>query len=97
MFFLKGFLKYGLEAGEVVCMWTTNFVEYWLVCLAAWELGAAVMPVNCLINIEKLVRQLERTAAVYLVCDQLNLEDAVNIKTKVASLKKIILMDQVDS
>ena len=76
-------------------MWTPNFVEYWIICLAAWELGAAVMPVNCLIQEDKLVDQLTGTGAAYLVCDQVNLADAIALRNKVASLNKIIVMDQV--
>ena len=77
-------------------MWTANFVEYWICCLAAWELGAAVMPVNCLIHTDKLATQLLETAAGYLVCDELNLDDALALKSKVSSIKHIILMDQVN-
>ena len=87
--------KNGLEPGAVVCVWTTNVVEYWILCLAVWEVGAAVMLVNCLINTDKLRQQLEETAAVFLVCDELNLEEAISLKDKVASIKQIILVDQV--
>ncbi len=54
------------------------------------------MPVNCLIHTDKLATQLLETAAGYLVCDELNLEDALALKSKVSSIKHIILMDQVN-
>ena len=54
------------------------------------------MPVNCLIHTDKLATQLLETAAGYLVCDELNLDDALALKSKVSSIKHIILMDQVN-
>ena len=79
----------------MVCMWTTNFAEYWLVCLAAWELGAAIMPVNCPISLDKLETQLKETETACIVCDELNVEDAVNLKSRIDSLKKIFIIEQV--
>ena len=92
---MQGLSKLGLQKGSVVCMWTSNFVEYWICCLAVWELGAAVMPVNCLIHTDKLVTQLLQTETAYLVCDELNLEDALVLKSKVSCIQHIILIDQV--
>ena len=45
-----GLAKIGIGAGSVVCMWSSNYVEYWLLCLAVWELGGTVLPINCLTN-----------------------------------------------
>lgn len=90
----QGLYVHGLKEGSVVCMWTTNFSEYWLVCLAAWELGAAIMPVNCLISLDKLEAQLKETETACIVCDELNVEDAVNLKSRIDSLKKIFIIEQ---
>ena len=84
-----------MKEGSVLCMWTTNYVDYWVICLAAWELGAAVMPVNCLIGLDKLETQLRETETSFIVCDDLNVEDAVTLKTKLEALQTIVLIDKV--
>ena len=76
-------------------MCATNYIEYCLICLAVWELGAAIMPVNCLIHPNKLSRQLRSTSCKVLVCDEFNLEEALEVKTKVECVETVILMAQV--
>ena len=75
-----GLAKLGLKEGSVVCLWTSNYVEYWLVCLAVWELGATILPINCLTNTERLHEQLRQTSAAFLVCDSFNIEQGLNLK-----------------
>ncbi len=88
-------LGLGLAEGDTVCLWASNLVEYWLVGLAAWEVGAALMPVNCLIQLDKLVLQLRETSSVLLVCDELNAEEALLVKPRVPSLRHILLLAEV--
>ena len=87
----------GVGVSTVVCMCATNYIEYCLICLAVWELGAAIMPVNCLIHPNKLSRQLRSTSCKVLVCDEFNLEEALEVKTKVECVETVILMAQVYS
>jgi long-subunit acyl-CoA synthetase (AMP-forming) len=88
-------LGLGLAEGDTVCLWASNLVEYWLVGLAAWEVGAALMPVNCLIQLDKLVLHLRETSSVLLVCDELNAEEALLVKPRVPSLRHILLLAEV--
>jgi len=84
--------KIGVADGSVVCMWSSNYVEYWLVCLAVWELGGTILPVNCLTNTERLQEQLKETSASFLVCDSFNIDQGLNLKEQVDGLKQIILI-----
>ena len=43
----SGLTKVGFQAKDVMCMYCPNYVDYWLMCLAAWSCGGCVMPVNC--------------------------------------------------
>ena len=45
----------GFGVGDVVCMYCSNFVEYWTIAVAAWSCGGCIMPTNC----ELEPRQLE--------------------------------------
>ena len=93
--YIQGLLGLGVAEGDTVCLWASNLVEYWLVGLAAWEVGAALMPINCLIKLDKLVSQLRETGTVVLVCDELNAEEALLIKPRVETLRHIILLGEV--
>ena len=44
-------------------MFCSNYVEYWLIALAAWSCGGCVMPVNCELEPEHLEKQLKVTKA----------------------------------
>ena len=44
-------------------MFCSNYVEYWLIALAAWSCGGCVMPVNCELEPEHLEKQLSITKA----------------------------------
>ena len=90
-----GLVDLGFSAGDVVCLWCSNYVEYWLVCLAVWELGGVTLPVNCLIGLDKLVAQLKETGASILVCDTFNVEDGLKLKQELESLKNILVIGQV--
>ena len=90
-----GLLELGFSAGDVVCLWCSNYVEYWLVCLAVWELGGVTLPVNCLISLDKLVAQMQETGVSILVCDPFNVEDGKKLREKVESLKNILVIGQV--
>ena len=57
-----GLAGLGLQSGQVVAVWSTNCVEYWVLCLAVWELGAVILPVNCLIQPHILASQVCNTA-----------------------------------
>ena len=43
----SGLSKVGFVKGDVMCTYCPNYVEYWLLCLAAWSCGGCVMPINC--------------------------------------------------
>jgi acyl-coenzyme A synthetase/AMP-(fatty) acid ligase len=89
-----GLLELGFSPGDVVCLWCSNYVEYWLVCLAVWELGGATLPVNCLISLDKLEAQLKETGVSMLVCDTFNVEDGCKLHEEVESLKSILVIGQ---
>ena len=55
--------KIGLKKGDVVCMYCSNYVDYWLVVLAAWTCGACIMPVNCELEPNLLECQLSSVNA----------------------------------
>ena len=69
-------------------------MEYWLLCLAAWELGAVTLPTNCLTNTERLQHQLVETSAQVIVCDTYNVDQAIALKQEVATLKHVLLIGQ---
>jgi len=92
-----GLADLGFSAGDVVCLWCSNYVEYWLVCLAVWELGGVVLPVNCLISLDKLAAQLKETGASMLVCDAFNVEDGLKLKQELESLKNILVIGQEEA
>ncbi len=54
----SGLNKIGFGARDVMCMYCSNYVEYWLLALAAWSCGGCVMPVNCELEVDQLERQL---------------------------------------
>ena len=45
--------------------------------------------------LDKLEAQLKETETACIVCDELNVEDAVNLKSRIDSLKKIFIIEQV--
>ena len=90
-----GLVEIGVSAGDVVCVWCSNYVEFWLICLAVWELGGVTLGVNCLITHDKLIEQLKETGAAVLVCDTFNVEEGVKSKGEVESLKQVLLIGQV--
>ena len=63
--------------GDVLCMFCSNFVEYWLIALATWTCGGCVMPLNCEMEPKNLEYQLSLGKAKILVCDELNIGDAI--------------------
>ena len=84
----------GVGEGSVVCLWSSNYVEYWLLCLAVWELGGAVLPTNCLTNTERLQQQLQEASAFIIVCDAYNVDQAIALKQEVSSVKHVLLLGQ---
>ena len=66
----------------MLCLWCSNHPHFWLLCLAAWECGAATLAVNCLIPGERLEEQLREVDAKLLVCDALNLEEGLEVKNR---------------
>ena len=84
---IQTFLRQGLEGlglgpGSVLCLWCSNHPHFWLLCLAAWECGAATLAVNCLIPGERLEEQLKEVDAKLLVCDALNFEEGLEVKNR---------------
>ena len=56
-------------------MFCSNYVEYWLISLAAWSCGGCVMPVNCELEVEPFEHQLTAAKAkVTIFCNNLTLE-----------------------
>ena len=66
-------------------MFCSNFVEYWLIALATWTCGGCVMPLNCEMEPKNLENQLTLGKAKILVCDELNIADAIG---KYSTLQK---------
>ena len=73
------------KKGDVLCMFCSNFVEYWLIALATWTCGGCVMPLNCEMEPKNLENQLTLGKAKILVCDELNIADAIG---KYSTLQK---------
>ena len=59
----SGLTKLGYGKGDVICMFCSNYVEYWLIALAAWSCGGCVMPVNCELDPDHLEEQLNLAKA----------------------------------
>ena len=78
----QGLEGLGLGPGSVLCLWCSNHPHFWLLCLAAWECGAATLAVNCLIPGERLEEQLREVDAKLLVCDALNFEEGLEVKNR---------------
>jgi len=78
----QGLEGLGLGPGSVLCLWCSNHPHFWLLCLAAWECGAATLAVNCLISPERLEEQLKEVDAKLLVCDALNFEEGLEVKNR---------------
>ena len=55
-----------------------------------WELGGTVLQINCLTNTERLLEQLRETGASHLVCDSFNIEQGLNLRQQLESLKHVI-------
>ena len=89
-----GLGKLGVKTGSVVCMWCSNYVEYWLLCLAVWNLGATILPINCLTNTERLQEQLRETSTSVLVCDSFNVDQGMNMVGLVESVEQVLLINQ---
>ena len=66
----------------MLCLWCSNHPHFWLLCLAAWECGAATLAVNCLIPPDRLEEQLKEVDAKLLVCDALNFEEGLEVKNR---------------
>jgi acyl-coenzyme A synthetase/AMP-(fatty) acid ligase len=50
--------KLGFSKGDVLCMYCSNYVDYWLIVLAAWSCGGCVMPVNCELEVDALEMEI---------------------------------------
>ena len=59
----SGLNKLGFKEKDVICMYCPNYVDYWLMCLAAWSCGGCVMPVNCELEPDDLIQQLNDAKA----------------------------------
>ena len=59
----SGLTKLGFGKRDVLTLGCSNYVEYWLIALAAWSCGGCVMPVNCEAEIEVLEDQLGQAKA----------------------------------
>ncbi len=77
-------------------MYCSNYVEYWILALAAWQCGGCVMPANCELDPRQLEEQLvEAGNAKALVCDDFNFEDSLDIfKNSEVGLKHLIVIGQ---
>jgi len=84
----------GISEGTVVCIWCSNYTEYFIICLAVWELAGTVLPVNCLISYDRLSSLLSETKACLLVCDQFNSDQALKLKKEVQEINNVIIVGQ---
>jgi len=90
----SGLTRLGFGKGDVLCMFCSNFVEYWLIALATWTCGGCVMPLNCEMEPKNLENQLTLGKAKILVCDELNIADAIAAMEQVESLVDIVVIGQ---
>ena len=91
---VRSLAQLGVGEGSVVCFWSSNYVEYWLLSLAVWELGGVTLPTNCLTNTDRLQQQLKETSALVIVCDTYNVDQAITLKQEVSSLEHVLLIGQ---
>eukprot|EP00095_Tigriopus_kingsejongensis_P001553 maker-scaffold137_size321222-snap-gene-0.10 protein:Tk01553 transcript:maker-scaffold137_size321222-snap-gene-0.10-mRNA-1 annotation:"4-coumarate-- ligase-like" len=88
----SGLTKLGFGKRDVICMCCSNYVEYWLVALAAWKCGGCVMPVNCEIEFDLLEEQVTEAKAKVIVCDDFNYEDVLDMAENTELLKHVIVI-----
>ena len=69
----SGLTKLGFKEKDVICMYCPNYVDYWLMCLAAWCCGGCVMPVNCELEPDDLQQQLTDAKAKVFLLDLVNM------------------------
>ncbi|MFD1020192.1 class I adenylate-forming enzyme family protein [Thalassobacillus hwangdonensis] len=55
--------KFGVQAGDVIAIQTTNTIEFVYVLFACWKLGAALTPINPSLKPEEIRYQLEHSNA----------------------------------
>ena len=48
-----------------MCMYCSNYVEYWTIALAAWSCGGCIMPTNCELDPRQLEDQGERALKLF--------------------------------
>eukprot|EP00094_Tigriopus_californicus_P002372 TCALIF_02290-PA protein Name:"Similar to 4cl2 Probable 4-coumarate--CoA ligase 2 (Dictyostelium discoideum)" AED:0.08 eAED:0.08 QI:10/0.81/0.83/0.91/0.90/0.83/12/272/929 len=88
----SGLTKLGFGKRDVVCMCCSNYVEYWLLALAAWKCGGCVMPVNCEIDMDVLEEQLTEAKPKIVVCDDFNYEDILDVVDGNELIKHVIVI-----
>ena len=88
----SGLTKIGFGPKDVICMYCSNYVEYWLITLAGWSCGGCVMPVNCELESDQLRLQLIEAEAKILVCDDFNVDDAVNILENTDIIQHVVVV-----
>src|SRR5579875_1775599 len=67
------FRSRGVQPGGTVLLLVGNRIEYVLGMLAAWWLGAAVLPCSEQLRCGDLARRVERARAALVLCDERNL------------------------
>lgn len=67
-----GFAARGVHTGATVLLLVGNRIEYLLGMLAAWWLGAAVLPCSEQLRAKDLALRLERARPALILCDQRN-------------------------
>ncbi|MBM3845419.1 MAG: long-chain fatty acid--CoA ligase [Verrucomicrobia bacterium] len=77
----------GIRPGDRVAVWLRNSPEFVLCFKAALRLGAVLVPINNFLKEEETQHILEDSGARLLICDSSTLEHALNIQSRLRSLK----------
>jgi len=76
----------------VACMYCSNYVEYWLIALAVWSCGGCIVPANCESDSETMTEILLSCNAKMLICDDFNVDDALEVQGNVDSLQHVVVI-----
>ncbi|XP_040580808.1 probable 4-coumarate--CoA ligase 1 isoform X2 [Lepeophtheirus salmonis] len=88
----SGLTKNGFVKGDVLTLYCSNFVEYWILALGVWTCGGIVMPVNCELPPDELELQMRESKTKILVCDDFNYVDGLDFLENTNMIEKLIII-----
>ena len=53
-----------------MCMYCSNYVEYWTIAVAAWSCGGCIMPTNCELDPRQLEDQVKDGLKIHVVSNR---------------------------